>query len=92
MNTQLSTTDTRTADRTSEQLAAIADHAQAERDAQTLARELFEARREIARLTRELSRIRAALAERDELIAAVQDENLRLQEQIAAAQNLGQLQ
>jgi len=63
MNTQLSTTDTRTADRTSEQLAAIADRAQTERDAQTLARELFEARREVARLTRELSRTRAALAD-----------------------------
>lgn len=46
----------------------------------------------VVKLNNELSRTRDALAERDELIAALQDENLRLQEQIAAAQNAGQLQ
>jgi hypothetical protein len=54
MNAQLSTTDTRTTDRTAEQSQAMADIMQAERDAQQLVRELFEAHREIARLKREL--------------------------------------
>jgi len=79
MNTQLSTTDTRTADRTSEQLAAIADRAQAERDAQTLARELFEARREIAQLTRDLSRIRSALAASEQYAETLQEKILTLE-------------